>query len=582
VQRIRDELGIGILLKVDDFAPMSLNSLQTPSNRLAVAALLAAISLLVGSTRLALDKVLLTDVHIHVRWGRQMYEALSNGVLYPRWMPEAFGGLGEPAFLYYSPIFYYLASLLNFALADIWVSMTVLGIVALWLGGLVVYVYLDGKLSQWLCVLVASCAIASPFLFFMLNGINYMPWHASFPLALLVAVLTLSEDGRAGWVSLRLSLSLAALVMTHILSAFVLLLCLPIVFLPGLLASATRGTELRRLRVWLLSATLGLALSSIYLIPATTTWDLLSSDTWNSDRSMGPQSTFLFPVINSIHWPVLQLYMPATIAVSLLVPLFCSRHERKECRTGGRAALQWWLLAVAGLLLSTELIYPMLQHMPLLNKIDEPYRFFYLTALAAPIAAGLACRHSWSFANSGWPASIGKTGAVALMVAAPAFTAVLGVDLARNGASHLDARTDNRFGLYQPAAKGRSEEWRAYLDAGSFAGECERARMTCTVLHESSERWKWRISVAESALVRLPIFAFPFWEARIDGRPIHLGVEERSGLLAADLPSGQHEFEVYRVWLREEKLGFWMSAVAIVLSLAVIAVRASRRALRTC
>jgi len=559
---------------------MSLNELRISWSLPAVAALLAVISVLVGYTRIVLDKVLLTDVHIHVRWGRQIYEALSHGVVYPRWMPEAFGGLGEPAFLYYSPVFYYLSSLLNVALDDIWVSMTVTGIVTLWLGGLVVYVYLRRKLSQWLCVLVACCSIASPFLFFILNSINYMPWHASFVFALLVAIHTVAEDGRTGLVSLPLSISLAALVMTHILSAFVLLVCLPVVFLPGLIASGTRKAELRRIRLWLLSVSLGLAACSIYLVPATTTWDLLSSDTWNIGRGIEPHSSYLFPVASSIHWPVLQLYMPAAIAVSLLVPVFYSWQRRQIVTTSGCPVLQWWLLAVAGLLLSTELIYPMLRHLPLLNKIDEPYRYFYVTALAAPIAAGLAFCDSWQPSRSSWRTSMCRAGAMALMVMAPAFTAILGVDLARNGASHLDAKTDSRFGLYQPAAKGKTDEWHAYLDTGAFEGECERARMTCTASHESGEHWKWRISVSESALVRLPVFAFPFWEARLDGRPIQILLDEKSGLIAANLPLGEHELEVYRIWLPQERLGLWISITAIVFLLAIFARRVSGHARR--
>jgi uncharacterized membrane protein len=40
-------------------------------------------------------------------------ESLRSGVLYPRWMGNLFAGAGMPAFVYYSPIAYYISSLLT-------------------------------------------------------------------------------------------------------------------------------------------------------------------------------------------------------------------------------------------------------------------------------------------------------------------------------------------------------------------------------------------------------------------------------------------------------------------------------------
>ena len=40
----------------------------------------------------------------NLTWAGQFAEQFRAGILYPRWMPQSFDGLGSPAFYFYPPM----------------------------------------------------------------------------------------------------------------------------------------------------------------------------------------------------------------------------------------------------------------------------------------------------------------------------------------------------------------------------------------------------------------------------------------------------------------------------------------------
>ncbi len=55
------------------------------------------------------------DVAYTHKYILQFTESFRQGILYPRWMAECFGGYGSPVFVYYSPSLYYLAGIAGLA-----------------------------------------------------------------------------------------------------------------------------------------------------------------------------------------------------------------------------------------------------------------------------------------------------------------------------------------------------------------------------------------------------------------------------------------------------------------------------------
>jgi hypothetical protein len=51
------------------------------------------------------------DLLVHLQWSDQFLSALRDGVPLPRWAHASVNGLGDPTFVYYQPLFYYLVVL---------------------------------------------------------------------------------------------------------------------------------------------------------------------------------------------------------------------------------------------------------------------------------------------------------------------------------------------------------------------------------------------------------------------------------------------------------------------------------------
>ncbi len=50
------------------------------------------------------------DAYVHLNWLDQFTRLSSQGICYPRWLPDSFGGFGAPTFYFYAPLVYWVAS----------------------------------------------------------------------------------------------------------------------------------------------------------------------------------------------------------------------------------------------------------------------------------------------------------------------------------------------------------------------------------------------------------------------------------------------------------------------------------------
>ena len=81
----------------------------SPAGRLAfvLVASVSAVSILFG----ILDyPVIGHDSYVHLNWLDQFTRLREQGIAYPRWLPDSFGGFGSPSFYFYPPLPYWIAS----------------------------------------------------------------------------------------------------------------------------------------------------------------------------------------------------------------------------------------------------------------------------------------------------------------------------------------------------------------------------------------------------------------------------------------------------------------------------------------
>ncbi len=326
------------------------------------------------------------DGDINVLRAMLFSDQLWDGDLYPRWLAAANAGLGSPTFYFYPPVPFYAASLfrpLFPSYPDGWrqagwaVALALLG------SGLCCYVWLRATAGTSGALGAAILYMGAPYhlavdvyargAFAELWAFVWMPF-------ILYCVRGLSSG--PGLVFPGLAVGFALLVMSHPPSVLIFFI-VPILYalLPseGRRRSAILGSTLGALL-------LGAGLSAVYWIPAVMTQDNASfggMESGNFDYTKRFLFTKLFEWDNfdtKVSWVTLD-----TAALA-----WCAACVAGRAATGlrKRETRFWLFVTVSSVLMMTPLSAPVWRGIPLLPKLQFPFRFDVLLTLAtAPLLA---------------------------------------------------------------------------------------------------------------------------------------------------------------------------------------------------
>lgn len=198
------------------------------------------------------------------------YDALSHGIVYPRYLPNLNLGMGYPTFVYYQPLFFYLASPWV-ALGLGWTSACLMAVaccVQIALLGAFVFCKLLSKNNLGSVAAVAAFA-ATPYLWSLiyvrgawaeLSSFAVLPWC-------LVGLVLLAEraaDRRSGFaVLIALAGGTALLCLSH---PATFLVAVPIMVVVGLwaVAQSPADARLHTLGSLIITGLIALALGAVY------------------------------------------------------------------------------------------------------------------------------------------------------------------------------------------------------------------------------------------------------------------------------------------------------------------------------
>ena len=205
------------------------------------------------------------DISYHMFQADQFCQNLSHGALYPRWAGGAINGYGSPSFIFYSPLSYYFVALIHLSGASLISSM----IVAIWFSflfsGITMFLLANNYFPGYRALIPAVFYQVLPFHIYELylrGSFAALFAYIWFPLILLL-LYRIRDAGKPVLYMISLSFAYAALIMTHLASAFMFSLITCVILLVFLVS--------REFRTFLKTAcafVCGLALSSIYFIPA--------------------------------------------------------------------------------------------------------------------------------------------------------------------------------------------------------------------------------------------------------------------------------------------------------------------------
>ena len=540
---------------------------EVRARRLAAAALVLALALVAHAPHIVFGRADTNlDFQAHYRWSIEIARAIAAGDPYPRWTPLAWRGLGQPALLYYAPLYYLLTGLVRPLTANIWQAMHVVELVSTLAGAWFTWRLVRAFADERAALLGAALAALNPLAIMIFQGFNGFPWGAAFgPMAALFWAVLRPEQPR---VNVAAMVALALVICTHTVSGLMAMVALsPLAFVGA--DGRVRFDAARTAMVALVFAG-GLALSAAYLLPALASRPLV--DFGVLSHKFTPWAAFVFPAFTAprfgMRWFALQVPLPAiafggaAIAAAILA---------RVDRTPARRWLGACALAAGGVALffALEVSYPVWRIDGPLRMVQFPFRWTMIPAVLFPMLAPLALA-----AARGWPRSVMRAAVAANVLVALALVARLSTSGA-HPALAVD-RVQPYIGLpeYRIAPLTLSTP---YVAGGMLPGECARLRLACTALSQAGAEYSWRIAASAPARVRLPVFDFPAFAAVVDGRDVPHTRDAATGTIAVDLAPGSHLVRVGWRRLPVERLGFAVTTVAFVAALALSFLPARRR-----
>ena len=297
-------------------------------------------------------------------WADQFTAEIASGNLYPRWLPLSNAGLGAPIFYYYPPIAFYLTALFGLLGISTYGSLIAAFGASYALSGITAWHWLKHQTAGRVRPIVGALMfMAAPYHLWDFTRRGALAETVAIALIPLVAIgLRRVAEGRG--------LTVAALAYAGIICTHLPLALLASVFL--VLPYALRHWG--KLPHFALACGLGVGIAAIYLLPA------LALEK-HREIEMLYRSEFLRPEFWSI-WnaplengfvATLFLLMAALAAIALIL-IFTQRDK-------------WALLALGVLVISAGVI-PAFWSLPLLGKVQFPYRalpiaeFALVTAIA--------------------------------------------------------------------------------------------------------------------------------------------------------------------------------------------------------
>ena len=519
--------------------------------------------LAVAAAVLLLPSLLLGTLVSHsspqnLTWAAQFADQFRAGVLYPRWMPESFEGLGGPAFYFYPPLPFWIDALVSVVTANalsVAHRLPITWVLLLWASGLAMHAWLKNQTQSPRIALWGALAyMAAPYHLFdhyTRGALAEFSAYAFLPLVLL-------------WIRqpALLALAYAGLLLSHLPTALLVSVTL---IVPYALF------HLRDPRVVLRSAAgglLGIGLAAIYLVPAITLQGWISADQfwlpfYQAERWL---------LVAWSRWPdpeTMKVITFLAAAYAVVAAGLCLFFRRRA------GAVFWATLTLVCLALMSGVI-PWFWKVPLFAKVQFPWRLLLAVEFAALSALCLA--------------AVGKLGRAGLYVVVIA--ALILVPAGALIVSNITARIAfTRQNQPLPQQDAKEYEPRGYplsaratyaqLGLEPLAGT---PLVSCTPLPRLCRAEPGRFGtllveiegdVPTDVVVRR--FSFPAW--RLDP-PVPLTATLPLHLLSFAVASGHHSYRLERAALPEEQWGWAISGASLLLLLvaARLTARNSSRA----
>ena len=516
----------------------------------------------------------------------EMQQALADGHFPVRWSKDLGFGLGMPLFEFYGPLPYYVGSLFYFLGFNLIWSTKFLFLIANL--GTLIGAYLLGKeffKNNKLAGLITSAAITlAPYRAVNLFirgalgeawGIMAMPW---------ILYFLLKKN------YLALTLSLVVLLLSHNLST---LMFLPFSLLVVIFLAARHVVRLKKA---ITAYVLAIGLSSFYLLPAFLEKNFTQIDTilsgyfyyshhflyirqfflphWGYGGSAwGPNDEISF----FLGWGQLLGLLITLMAFSPIIGeniwsvLRRQKFQISEAKQVGKFLLILFLF-VSSLFFSIMKSKWLWDSLPLLNFIQFPWSFISvgLIFLGLLVAYPLILIKKKMF-------KLVYIWAIFLVLILGNFAYFRPEKFSRDMASLYYADVEKiRYGMsdvlrdYVPIQMDLDGEKLKTLHRDFVFPEHTE------ILINKTQQKLYKFNLNEEQIIEFPVAYFPGWQVEIDGKRIGSQASEKTGLLSASIPAGEHTVGIYFARTPIRQVADMISTIALIILVARYIVRLNK------
>lgn len=506
------------------------------------AGLLAAIVCLFYGSRWFFGRLVVpNDFYIHYTWVTFFTNRLAAGCLTPVWLPEVFHGLGAAIFLYYPPLYYYAAGILDLFLDNMWFAMRIVeglavGLMA-WMA--VKHVRENPATGSLDCILAVCVVACSPMLLARLYMLGGIPAFVScaFLTGALVRAAVLVRGEKRGWDWL-LTFWIGVLAWTHNLMVLMAMAAIfgGLCFLAVFRRQVPYGTVAG-------SAMLGFLLGLPRFVAASLEMPSINHQNLVQLEELLWQNHFILPFGLKTSWALFQWGIGGLLAFG--VCLWAGVLLLKRRMPSG-AHLFWLGGALTCLFFALPASWFLWKWLPPLQYFQAPTRF--LEPLSLCVAFGLfSAIRDVGTSRSGWFFRIPLVLSVALSLALIGRVWQLGIPLEPQLPSWIHD-TSNQFeylpvgqplgwkdlpGIQPPQTVHLPDGDVKVLTPGRDGGLSAELRQN------------------GDGLRLLPVFHHARWSVHVDGAPVPFWKDGETGLIQIKLAAGLHRIETQ--WSQ----GFW-------------------------
>jgi 6-pyruvoyl-tetrahydropterin synthase related domain len=515
------------------------------------------------------------DTAYYLNWTRQFADALSTGILYPRWMPEAHAGYGNPVFVFYSPLVIYITALIKLAANDTAFAVTTVKFTELFLSGIFMYMFISGIWGRKAGLASALVYMLFPFRVFDLYFLGVFPSKFAFvwfPLVLHFTRMAALESKPGKGVT-GLAISYALLCLTHLLSAYMFA---PVIAVFGAV-SAEHKKRSAGVYHALLGGMIGLGLAGFFLLPVAAESGLVHLESFGLKNWAHYWNNYLFYLTGpkSPYNPPFYPYLAEIVLASILSGIalylagrvfFGALADRLNIFFLGVSAFCLFLMSSpSGLLWAT---------LPGLKMVLFPTRWASVMVFGLACLAGSGFGGAQTWNKAGAIRKVVMVALVALFVSTIVYydTQIISRGCRLTMADIQALPSDMDVDEYVP--KSVSLDWLRGLSKTQALPLVSPIEWNISagidITRWSGQDRAFEYISAKSCTVRVRTFFYPGWRAYIDGVETDIGVQPVSGAMLIKLPGGRH---MVRIVFKDTAImyaGWALSAMSSLIAAALL------------